>query len=134
MSNLFLKSGRKGVGGDEPEHASERLLGVPEVMLLLTIEPEVRCRTREPSQTRGHLGTDGSRTSQNPVERLARDAQLAGRLADGETKARQNSITQSRAWMGRRPRQGVSGAGHAVILVERPVALWVTGRRKQGLP
>lgn len=133
LSNLFLKSCRKGVGGDEPEHASECLLGVPEVILLLTIEPEAWCRTRETRQTRGHLRADGGRAGKDPVKGLTRDAQLAGRLADGEAKARQNPITQSRAWMGRRPREGVSGAGHAVILVERTVALWVTGHRKQGL-
>ena len=117
MSHLSLKSCREGVGGDEPEDASERLFGVPEVVLLLSVEPEVRCRARETSQTSGHLGTDGSSSSKNPVERLTRDAKLPGSLADGEAKARQNSITQNPAWMGRRRREGLSGAGHALNLV-----------------
>jgi hypothetical protein len=92
MSNLGLDRSRKSVGGDQSEHASERLFGVPEVVLLLAVEPEVRCRAREPSQTRGHLGTDRGRSGENPMERLTGDAKLAGRLADGETKAGQNPI------------------------------------------
>src|SRR5690349_10324179 len=89
-SNLFLKSGRKGVPRDQPEHALERLLRVPQVVLLLAVEPEVRCRVREPGQTRSHLGCDRSRAGEHPVERLPRDAKFPCRLADGETKARQN--------------------------------------------
>jgi hypothetical protein len=133
MSDLSLKSCRKSVGGDEPEHASKCPLGVPEVVLLLSVEPEVRCRARETSQTSGHLGTDRSSSGQDPVERLTRDAKLPGSLADGEAKARQNPITQNPAWMGRTRREGVTGAGQAVTLVKPTVALWATGRRKQGL-
>ena len=133
MSDLFLKSSRKGVGGDQPEHAGKCLPGVPEVVLLLSVEPEGRCRARETCQTGGHLGSDGSGSSKNPVERLTRDAKLPGGLADGEAKARQNSVTQNPAWMGRRSREGVSGAGHAFTLAKPTVALWATGRRKQGL-
>ena len=132
-SDLGLDRSRKGVGGDEPDHAGERLLRMPEVVLLLSVEPEVRCRAREPSQTSGHLGADRRRAGQNPVERLTRDAKLAGRLADGETKTRQNPIPQDPAWMGRRRREDVSGGGHAGTLVKPTVALWMTGRGKQGL-
>jgi len=82
MSNLSPKCFREGVGGDKPKHASERLLGAPEIVLLLSVEPEVRCCARKTSQTSGHLRTDSSRAGQNPVEGLTRDAQLAGRLAD----------------------------------------------------
>ena len=92
MVYLALKSCREGVGRDEPEHAGERLFGVPEVVLLLAVEPEVRCRAREPSQTRGHLGTNRGRSGENPMERLTGDAKLTGRLADGKTKAGQNPI------------------------------------------
>src|SRR3954454_11855414 len=132
-SNLGLDRSRKGVGGDESEHTGERLLRMPEVVLLLSVEPEVRCRAREPSQTSGHLRTDRRRAGQNPVERLTRDAQLPGGLADGEAKARQNPIPQDPAWMGRRRREDVSGAGHALTSVKPTVALWVTDRRRQGL-
>jgi hypothetical protein len=133
-SDLGLDRSRKGVGGDEPEHAGERLLRMPEVVLLLAVEPEVRCRAREPGQTGGHLGTDRGRAGQNAVERLTRDAKLPGGLADGEAKARQNPIPQDPAWMRRRRREDVSGGGHAGTLVKPTVALWATGRRKQGLP
>jgi hypothetical protein len=133
-SNLFLKSGRKGVGRDQPEYARERLLGVPKVVLLLAVKPEVRCRARETRQTRGHLGADGGRAGENPVERLPCDTEFSGRLADGETKARQNPVTKDPPRMGWRRRHGVSGVGHTRTLVKPTVALWVTGRRKQGLP
>ncbi len=43
-SNLGLQSGRKRVGRDQPEDARERLLGVPEVVLLLPLKPEARRR------------------------------------------------------------------------------------------
>ncbi len=91
-SNLFLKSGRKGVGRDQPEHVGECLLGMPEVVLLLTVEPEVRCRARETGKACGHLGADRSRASENPVQRLTRNAKLAGGLADREAKTGQNLI------------------------------------------
>ena len=92
MSDLGLDRSRKSVGRDQSEHAGKRLFGVPEVVLLLAVEPEVRCRAREPSQTCGHLGTDSGRPGENPVKRLTSDAKLAGRLADGKTKAGQNPI------------------------------------------
>src|SRR4051794_39850577 len=133
-SNLGLDRSRKGVGGDEPEHAGERLLRMPEVVLLLSVEPEVRCRAGKTGEAGGHLRTDRRRAGQNPVERLTRDAKLAGRLADGETKARQNPVPQDPAWMGRRRREDVSGGGHALTSVKPTEALWVTDRRRQGLP
>jgi hypothetical protein len=67
------------------------------------------------------------------MEGLTRDAQLAGGLADGEAEARQNLVTQDPAWMRRRRRAGIAGAGHAVALVKPIVALWATGHQKQGL-
>jgi hypothetical protein len=68
------------------------------------------------------------------VQRLTRDTKLPGGLADGETKTGQHPITQDPAWMGRCGREGISGEGHARTLVGPTVALWVTGRQKQGLP
>src|SRR3712207_3952251 len=133
-SNLFLKSRRKGVGRDQPEHACQCLLGLPEVVLLLEAKPEVRCRAREPRQTSGHLGTDRGRAGENPVERLTRDAKLPGGLADAKAKARQNPVAQDPTRMRRSNWRSVSGAGHTGTLVKQTVALWVTCRRKQGLP
>lgn len=133
-SNLFLESGRKGVGGDQAEHSLEGLFGMSKVMLLLAIKPEVRCCAREPRQTRGHFGTDGSRAGENSVRCLPCDTELSGHLAHGKTKARENSVTQDPPRMGWRRRQGVSGVGHTRTLVKPTVALWVTGHRKQGLP
>src|SRR3712207_2031788 len=133
-SNLVLKSGRQSVGRDQPEHASERLFGVPEVVLLLAAKPEVRCRAREPRQTRGHLGTDRGRSGQNAMERLTCDAKFPGRLADGETKARQNPVTQDPPRMRRSDGERLSGANHDLVLAYSTVALWATGLQKQGLP
>ena len=132
-SNLFLKCGRKGVGRDQSEHACQRLFGMPEVVLLLSFEPEVRCGAREPSQTRSHLGTDRGRAGEHAMERLTRDAKLAGGLADREAKAGQNLVTQDPSRMRRSHGARLSGAGHTGTLVKPTVALWATGRRKQGL-
>jgi hypothetical protein len=117
LADLVPKSFRKGVSGDEPEHARERLFGVPEIVLLLSIKPEVRCRAREPSQTCRHLGTHRRRAGENAVESLTRNAKLSGSLADGEAEAWQNSIAQQPARMGR-GRDDVSGRGHAVTFGE----------------
>ena len=43
-SDLGLQSGRKRVGRDQPEDACQGLLRVPEVVLLLPLEPEARGR------------------------------------------------------------------------------------------
>jgi len=88
-----LKSGWKGVGGDQPENVSKRLFGVPKVMLLLAVEPEMGSRARATSQPRSGLGTDCGHAGYNPVERLPCYAQRPGRLADGGAKARQDPIT-----------------------------------------
>src|SRR5688500_6962469 len=100
-SNLGLKRGRKGVGWNQSEHACERLLRVPQVVLLLPVEPEAGCRAGEAGQAGRHLGTDRRLPGKNPVQRLTRDAKLARSLADGETEAGQDLITKDPPRVGR---------------------------------
>src|SRR5215213_9624965 len=130
-SNLYLKGSRKGVGRDQPQHPCERLLRVPEVVLLLPLEPEAGGRAGEAGKAGRHLRSDSSLPGKNPVKRLTRDAKLPGRLADGETQAGQDVIAQDPARMGRSRRESVSGAGHDLTLLVPTVALWATGRQKQ---
>jgi hypothetical protein len=115
-SNLYLKGSRKCVGRDQPQHACERLLRVPEVVLLLPLEPEAGGRAGEAGKAGRHLRSDSSLPGKNPVKRLTRDAKLPGRLADGETQAGQDVIAQDPARMGRSHRESVSGAGHDLNL------------------
>jgi hypothetical protein len=116
-SNLGLQSGRKRVGRDQPEDACQRLLRMPQVMLLLPLEPEARRRPREAGEAGGHFRTDRGLAGQNPMERLAGDAKLAGGLADGEAEAGQDPIAQNPSRVGRSHRKSVSGVGHGPAFV-----------------
>ena len=131
-SDLGLQGGRKRVGRDQPENPRERLLGVPEIVLLLPLEPEPGRGAREASEAGGHVRADRRLAGKDAMERLAGDAQLAGGLADGEAKTGQNPVAQDPSRVGRSHREGVSGAGHDPALVKPSVALWVTGGERQG--
>jgi hypothetical protein len=89
-SDLGPNGRRQGVGWDQRQHPGERLLGMPEVILLLEIEPELRSGSRQTRQAGRHLGADRRRTGKNAVEGLAGDAKLASGLAHGEAEAGQN--------------------------------------------
>jgi hypothetical protein len=80
--DLCLEGRRKRMGRDEAQHTRKRLLGVPEVVLLLQGEPELRWGAEETGEAGGHLGGDSSRAGQNAVERLAGDAKLPRGLTD----------------------------------------------------
>src|SRR5690349_8846806 len=82
-SDLGLNGRRQRVGWDQRQHPSQRLLGMPEVIPLLEIEPELRGGARQTRQAGGHLGADRRRSGENAVEGLAGDTKLAGGLAHG---------------------------------------------------
>ena len=74
---------------------------MPEVMLLLEIEPELWGGSRQASQTGGHLWAHSRGAGENAMKGLAGDAKLASGLAHGETEAGQNLIPQHPTWMER---------------------------------
>ena len=59
----------------------------------------MRRRARQAGQARGHLGGDPDRAGKDAMQRLAGDAKLAGRLADGQAEARQDAVPQDPARM-----------------------------------
>jgi len=108
-SDLGLNGRRQDVGWDQRQHPGQSLLGVPEVIALLEIEPEPWGGSRQASQAGGHLGADRGRASENAVERLAGDAKLAGGLAHGKAEAGQHLIAQHATGMERGLRAGIAG-------------------------
>jgi hypothetical protein len=91
-SDLGPNGRRQRVGWDLRQHPGQRLLGMPEIILLLESEPELRGGSRQASQASGHLGADRRRPGENTVEGLAGNAKLASGLAYGEAEAGQNPI------------------------------------------
>jgi len=89
---------------------------MPEVMLLLPLQPEAGHRARETGEAGRHFRTNRSLAGKNPVERLAGDAKLPCSLADGQAKAGQDSVAQDPTRMGRSYRESLSGAGHGPYL------------------
>jgi hypothetical protein len=85
---------------------------MPEVKLLLAVEPELRSGSRQARQAGGHLGANRSGPGENAVERLAGDAKLACGLAHGEAEAGQNLIPQHSPWMDRDLKAGIAGRSH----------------------
>ena len=67
---------------------------MPEVVLLLEAEPEVRPVAAELAEAEGHPGADGGLLSQDAVQRLARDAKLARRPAHREAEGGQHVQAQ----------------------------------------
>src|SRR5829696_3763860 len=130
-SDLGLQGGRKRVGWDQSEDTCERLLRVPEIVLLLPLEPEPGRGARKAGEAGGHVRADCRLAGKDPVERLAGDAKLAGRLAHGQDETGQNPIAQDPSRMGWSCRESVSGAGHGPAFVMPTVALWVTGGERQ---
>src|SRR5439155_7887423 len=69
------------------------LLGVPQVILGLLIEPALRRCAKRNGKADRHLGTDPRATIQNGGKGLAADAQRLGRLRDSHTERLQaNSL------------------------------------------
>ncbi len=97
---------------DQHQYTGQGLLGMPEIIALLEIEPEPRSGSRQSSQAGGHLGADRGRTGKNAVEGLTGDVKLPGRLAHGESEAGQNLIPQHATWMEWGLRAGVAGCSH----------------------
>jgi hypothetical protein len=86
-SDLGPNGRRQEVGWNLRQHPGQRLLGMPEVVLLLEIEPELRGGSRQASQAGGHLRADRRRPGENAMEGLASDVKLASGLAHGEAEA-----------------------------------------------
>jgi hypothetical protein len=62
------------------------LLGVPQVILGLLIEPTLSRRAKRNGQADGHLGTDPSTAVQNGGKGLTTDPQRLGCLRDTQTE------------------------------------------------
>jgi len=82
---------------------------MPDVIVLLEIEPELRGGSRQAGQAGSHFGADRRGAGKNAVEGLAGDAKLAGGLAHGKAKAGQHLIAQHPTGMERGLRAGVAG-------------------------
>jgi len=108
-SDLGLNGRRQDVRRDHGQHPGKSLLGMPEVIVLLEIEPEPRGGSRQAGQAGGHLGADRGRAGENPVERLASDAKFAGGLAHGKAEPGQHLIAQHATGMERGLRASIAG-------------------------
>jgi hypothetical protein len=93
-SDLCFNVAGKRVGRDQGQHSGQSPLGVPEIVLLLKVEPERGGCVREPREADRHLWGHGGCTGQDAVKRLASNAQLAGRLADGKVKPWKHAVAE----------------------------------------
>jgi hypothetical protein len=73
---------RQGVPRYPRQDVGNFRCGVLQLLLVLAIEPEPRRDTTEPFEAHRHAGRDGGTASQDSMQRLPRDGEIPGSLAD----------------------------------------------------
>ena len=79
---------------DAVQGIGKGMLGMPEIMRQLKVEPEVGGHAAEPGQSGRHLWRNCGLASQHAMERLAGDCQLLSRLGHRQPKFGQNPVAQ----------------------------------------